>query len=142
MFGDQIGDAFGAGGLGLQGAGSSPSDGGARRTTAPKLREGSVTVNGALPPEVVRRIVRQNFGRFRLCYENALKKNPKLAGTVTTRFVIVKDGSVASVSDAGSTLADTNAVACIVRSFGALSFPQPENGVVVVVTYPITLSPS
>ena len=42
--------------------------------------QGATQVNGRLPPEVIQRIVRQNFGRFRLCYENGLRNNPNLAG--------------------------------------------------------------
>ena len=29
-----------------------------------------------MTPEVIQRIVRQNYGRFRLCYENGLRNNP------------------------------------------------------------------
>jgi hypothetical protein len=37
-------------------------------------------------------------------------------------------------------LPDPATVACVVRSFGALSFPAPEGGTVTVV-YPLALSP-
>ena len=47
-------------------------------------------MNGRLPPEVIQRIVRQSFGRFRLCYEDVLKTNPKASGRVTIKFVIDK----------------------------------------------------
>ena len=103
------------------------------------MREGSVTVNGRLPPEVIQRIVRQNFGRIRLCYEDALKKKPKLAGRVATKFVIERDGSVSMSQDDSSDLPDGRAVACVVASFGKLSFPQPEGGKVTVV-YPLVFS--
>jgi Ca-activated chloride channel family protein len=114
--------------------------GGASATSAPTLRQGPVTVTGRLPPEVVQRIVRQNFGRFRLCYENGLRGNPVLAGRVAVRFVIDRSGSVASTQDGGSDMPDKNVVACVVRGFGNLSFPQPEGGQVTVV-YPIQFNP-
>lgn len=100
-------------------------------------------VNGRLPPEVIQRIVRQNMGRFRYCYERALDGNPGLQGRVVTRFLIGRDGLVAfSTHEAQETdLADPGAVACIVRAFGALSFPEPEGGTVTVV-YPLSLSPA
>ena len=47
---------------------------------------------------------------------------------------------VSQASDGGSSLADQGVVGCIVRSFGALSFPEPQGGVATVI-YPITLSP-
>jgi hypothetical protein len=99
------------------------------------------SISGRLPPEAIRRIVRQNFGRFRLCYENALAHNPTLAGRVTVRFVIGRDGSVASVENGGSDISDPAVVRCVVRSFYGLSFPQPEGGIVTV-TYPIVFAPT
>src|SRR5687767_8833631 len=58
----------------------------------PQLRQGSTRVEGPgrLPPEVIQRIVRQNFGRFRLCYETELKKQPELTGKVEVTFTIEK----------------------------------------------------
>jgi hypothetical protein len=96
--------------------------------------------NGRLPPEVIQRVVRQNFGRFRLCYENGLKGNPALAGRVAVKFVIDRSGAVATTADGGSQLPDASVVQCVVRSFGNLSFPQPDNGLVTVV-YPLVFSP-
>ena len=101
---------------------------------------GDSIVSGHIPPEVVQRIVRQNYGRFRMCYENGLRSNPNLSGRVTTRFVIGRDGSVANASNGGSDLADPGVVSCVVSAFYGLSFPTPENGVVTV-SYPIAFSP-
>jgi hypothetical protein len=172
MFGDTIGDAFGAGGLGLSGvgeggggrgqgigignfgglghgAGTGPGQGigsgrghlsGGHQVKAPRIREGTSTVNGRLPPEVIQRIVRQNFGRFRLCYENGLRNSPNLQGRVTVKFVIDRSGAVAMTADAGSDIPDSSVTQCVVRGFGNLSFPQPEGGVVTVV-YPIMFNP-
>ena len=97
-------------------------------------------VSGRLPPEVIQRIIRLNFGRFRLCYEKALLQNPTLQGRVTARFVIGRDGAVSQVSDGGSDIGSRAVVSCVVRAFYGLSFPQPEGGIVTV-TYPIVFSP-
>jgi hypothetical protein len=172
MWGDAIGDAFGAGGLGLSGVGEGGGGrgegiglgnigtlghgagagsgqgfgnghgrlGGAHATKSPTLRQGATQVNGRLPAEVIQRIVRQNFGRFRLCYENGLRTNPNLQGRVAVKFVIDRSGSVSTASDGGSDLPDQGVVGCVVRGFGNLSFPQPEGGIVTVV-YPITFNP-
>ena len=168
--GSTLGEAFGAGGLGLSGVGEgaggrgegiglgnlghgagtgtgqgfgrgSGSLGGARSTPAPSLREGAVAVNGRLPPEVIRRIVRQNFGRFRLCYENGLRAKPGLTGRVAVTFVIDRTGAVASARNGGSDLPGADVISCVVRAFSQLSFPQPEGGTVTV-TYPILFSPA
>ena len=97
-------------------------------------------MSGRLPPEVIQRIVRQNFGRFRLCYENGLRGSPSLQGRVAVRFVIGRDGAVSNVANGGSDLPDASVVSCVVRAFYGLSFPQPENGIVTV-TYPIMFTP-
>ncbi len=172
MWGDAIGDAFGAGGLGLSGVGEGGGGrgegiglgnigtlghgagtgtgqgfgnghgrlGGAHQTKSPSLRQGTTQVNGRLPPEVIQRIVRQNFGRFKLCYENGLRTNPNLQGRVAVKFVIDRTGAVSTAQDGGSDLPDQGVVSCVVRGFGNLSFPQPEGGIVTVV-YPILFNP-
>jgi pSer/pThr/pTyr-binding forkhead associated (FHA) protein len=172
MWGDEIGDSFGAGGLGLSGIGEGGGGrgegiglgsigtighgagtgtgqgfgsghgrlGGSHRTKPPQVRMGATSVSGRLPPEVIQRIVRQNFGRFRLCYENGLRNNPNLTGRVAVRFVIGRDGSVGSVANGGSDLPDGGVVSCVVSAFYGLSFPQPEGGIVTV-TYPIMFAP-
>lgn len=108
---------------------------------APKVRMGATEVTGKLPPEIVQRIVRQNFGRLRLCYENGLRNNPNLEGRVSTRFVIAHDGSVAAASNGGSDLPDAAVVSCVNRAFLGLSFPQPEGGGAVTVVFAVMLSP-
>jgi hypothetical protein len=101
---------------------------------------GLSTVSGRLPPEVIQRIVRQNFGRFRFCYERGLTRNPGLEGRVSVRFIVGRDGNVSNVVNGGSDLPDSAVTSCILSAFYGLSFPEPEGGVVTVV-YPILLSP-
>jgi hypothetical protein len=114
--------------------------GGAHKTAAPILRPDGVSiVSGRLPSDVIQRIVRQNFGRFRNCYEIGLRTNPNLTGRVAARFVIGRDGAVSNVS-AGGDLPDAQVKSCVASAFYGLSFPTPENGIVTV-TYPIMLTP-
>jgi hypothetical protein len=103
-------------------------------------RYGVPTTNGHLPPEVIQRIVRQNDGRYRFCYQQALKTNPELEGRVTVKFLIARDGSVAFSADGGSDIPDPGVRQCVVSSFTQLSFPAPDSGVVTVF-YPIVFSP-
>ncbi|MBN2191961.1 MAG: AgmX/PglI C-terminal domain-containing protein [Polyangiaceae bacterium] len=175
MWGDEIGESGGVGGLGLSGVGEGSGGRGegiglggvntyghgtgcvsgncswgignghgrlgpGHATKEPVFRTGKETVSGRLPPEVIQRIVRQNFGRFRMCYEKGLAQNPNLTGRVSVRFVIGSDGAVSHASNGGSDLADSSAVSCVVSSFYSLSFPAPEAGVVTVV-YPIMFQP-
>ncbi len=172
MWGDEIGDAFGTGGLGLtglgeggggygegiglgnigfdHGAGRVPgqgfgnSGGILRGTYKPKdhgtMRVGDSVVSGRLPKEVIQRIVRQNFGRFRMCYQQGLTKNPNLEGRVTARFVIDRTGAVSQVMNGASDLPDSAVNSCVLSAFYGLSFPAPEGGIVTV-AYPIMFAP-
>jgi hypothetical protein len=106
---------------------------------SPGARTGNPVVAGRLPPEVIRRIVRQNNSRFRLCYEQGLKNSPGLQGRISVRFVIGRDGKVATVS-ATDDLANPSVRECVVNVFRTLRFPQPEGGIVTV-SYPLVFSP-
>ncbi|HEX2870482.1 MAG TPA: AgmX/PglI C-terminal domain-containing protein, partial [Polyangiaceae bacterium] len=172
MWGDEVGDAYGAGGLGLSGTGEGGGGkqdgiglgsvgtlgsgagtgtgqgfgaghgrlGGAHKVSAPRVRMGATTVSGRLPPEVIQRIVRQNFGRFRVCYEQGLGRNPNLQGRISARFVIGREGAVSNVANGGSDLPDSGVTSCVLSAFYGLNFPQPEGGIVTVV-YPINFDP-
>jgi hypothetical protein len=137
------GENGGPGGMGRCGASCLGIAGRTRHVAkGPTVRwANNITTNGRLPADVIQRIVRQNQGRFRACYEAGLTKNPSLAGRVTVRFVIGRDGGVSIAQDDGSELPDANVVACVVRSFQSLSFPAPSGGTVTVL-YPLVLAPA
>ena len=116
-----------------------------RRHVAPSLGVAAMRVEspgrgGRLPPEVIQRVMRDNFGQFRVCYENGLRNCPNLQGRVSVRFTIARDGSVKNARAVGSDLPDRAVSACVVRKVGGLRFPMPEGGPVTVV-YPIMFSP-
>jgi Zn-dependent protease with chaperone function len=108
----------------------------------PRSKAPTQTTNaeGRLAPEAIQNVVRQGFGAFRQCYENALKANGQLQGTVAVSFTIAADGSVQSAADHGSTLPDADVVQCVVGGFSRLAFPPPQGGQVTVV-YPVVFRP-
>jgi hypothetical protein len=126
------GDGDGAGGIGRVA--------GSHRAGAPIVRVSRPAASGGrLPPEVIQRIVRQQHGRFRACYQQGLVSNPALQGRVAVSFIIGRDGRASQVS-AGGDLPDAAVRACVAGAFAGLTFPQPEGGVVAV-TYPLSLTP-
>ncbi|MBM4376598.1 MAG: AgmX/PglI C-terminal domain-containing protein, partial [Deltaproteobacteria bacterium] len=145
------GEGLGLGGIGTigHGAGLGKGDGigfaggfgvgRAHRAKAPQVHMGATAFHGGrLPPETIQAIVRQNFGRFRACYESGLRTNPALQGTVAVQFVIGRDGAVVTASG-GGTLPDSGVTGCVASAFRGLQFPAPDGGVVRV-TYPIAFS--
>lgn len=134
-----IGHGLGHGIGGGVGSGHGHLDGG-HTPGPPSIRSGATTVNGRLPPETIQRVVRENFGRFRACYADALGHNPSLEGRVVVKFVIDHEGAVESSTDGGSDMA-ADVSECVVRRFGDLSFPPPTGGIVTVV-YPLVFTPS
>lgn len=123
------------------GSGTGQRLGGGFKTKSPTLQAGTLSVTGPLAKDVVQRIIRQNFGRFRLCYENGLRTNPDLAGKVTVKFTIDAKGAVTNGKDAGSDLQSADVLRCIARGYGNLSFPPLDPGKSVLVVNTIHLSP-
>jgi hypothetical protein len=135
-------DSIGLGNIGSLRRVAPPGSGGLGppATASPRIRSEALQVSGRLPPEVVTRIVRQSFGRLRVCYEKGLAQNPAMQGRMVVRFVIDNAGEVKGVSNGGSQLANRSVEACILKAFNGLTFPQPEGGIVSV-TAPLTFSP-
>lgn len=129
--GTGVGYGSGAGGLKGRGGGSVPS-----------IKPGSAVVTGSLSKEVIRRVVRQHINEIRFCYEQALAKNPSLAGKVIVQFIIDDQGNVISSKVKSTTLKDTTVEKCIVEALERWTFPSPEGGGTVKVTYPFSFSPS
>ncbi len=151
--GGGYGEQIGMGRIGTCGTncGTGPGDSGFGRsvggtrgghhTKVPSIRpNGQTIVSGHIPAEVIQRIVRQNYGRFRQCYEMGLRTNPNLTGRVSARFVIGRDGAVTNASNGGGDLPDSAVTSCVISAFYGLSFPAPDGGIVTV-TYPIMLVP-
>ncbi len=108
---------------------------------SPRVSGAVDRISGRLPPEVIQRIVRHNFGRFRLCYEDVLRERPRATGRVVVSFMIDLDGAVSSAVATDSTFPEHAMASCVASGFAALTFPAPEGGIVSV-TYPIAFAPS
>jgi hypothetical protein len=101
---------------------------------------GLVKGSGHLSPELIRAVVRENYAKFRSCYERGLERNSTLEGGTIYRFEIGVDGRVASAAVVNNRLPNCAVVHCIRDSLRELMFPHP-NGGAVTVFYPIQLLP-
>lgn len=92
------------------------------------------TVTAGLPAQAVERVLRQNFGRFRFCYERDRHPAPK--GSVTLKFGIGPGGAVTSMAATTADVAGTTGI-CIGNAVRELGFPAPEGGRSVSVSYTV-----
>jgi len=172
LMGNQVGENFGYGGLGLRGTGrggGGTGEGtiglgnlntighgggggsgsgygrgagglGGRRGRAPRIRSGAAMVKGSLSKEVIRRIVHRHINEVKFCYERELAQRPDLAGRVAIKFIISGTGAVQMAAVASSTLGNAKVENCIAQAVRRWTFPQPEGGGIVIVTYPFQLT--
>ena len=99
-------------------------------------------VRGGLDKEIVRRVVRQHLNEVRYCYEQALVRQPSLAGRVVTQFTIANTGKVLVSVLQSSTLGAPPVESCIVTATRRWLYPAPSGGGIVTVTYPFQLAPA
>jgi len=172
LMGNQVGENFGYGGLGLRGTGrggGGTGEGtiglgnlntighgggggsgsgygrgagglGGRRGSVPSIRSGAAMVKGSLSKEVIRRIVHRHINEVKFCYERQLATRPDLSGRVSIKFIISGTGAVQMAAVESSTLGDPSVENCIAGAVRRWTFPQPEGGGIVIVTYPFQLT--
>ena len=112
-----------------------------RSATVSQVRTGEAEVRGALSAEVIRRVVRRHINEVRYCYEQQLSEQPDLAGRVSIAFAISANGTVLTSAVAETTLDNAIVPPCIAAAVRRWSFPVPEGGGIVAVTYPFMLDP-
>jgi len=110
-------------------------------STTPQLPKAPVK---GYDKDVIRRVVRAHLHEVRSCYIEELETTPALKGRATLQFAIGPEGSVvASVpvklepeSEALGVVAD-----CAAEVIRRWTFPKPESGGSVVITYPFVFEP-
>jgi serine/threonine protein kinase len=84
-------------------------------------------------------VIARNRWRFKACYTKALAIDPNDGGKVVVRAVVAPDGTVTSAT-ASSTTASASLTQCIVSSFMAMKFSEPDGGGNATITTPVVLS--
>jgi hypothetical protein len=105
----------------------------------PPIRAGTPEVHGALSKEVIRREIHRHLNEVRFCYEEGLRGQPDLQGRVAVKFVIAPTGMVQAAARASSDLGHGRTEQCIVAAVKRWTFPAPDGGGLVIVTYPFAL---
>jgi len=171
MFGPVVGDSQGIGGLGIKGSGT--GGGGSGETigigaVGTKGRGGglggygtgvgglgrksdrdvaidttSVKILGAIDPELIRKVIRENASQVRYCYEQELTLNPKLEGKVAIQWQIGPDGRASGCAlHSDTTLMNEKVQQCIMSRIVTWQFPKPKGGELAIVKYPWILRTS
>lgn len=95
---------------------------------------------GGLDASLIDEVIKRHLPQIKYCYSRALQRQTDLAGKVVVRFTIAKDGSVSSSSVKSSSMGSSEVETCVARRIGALTFPQPKGGIVIV-SYPFVFAP-
>jgi len=171
MFGPVVGDSQGIGGLGIKGTGT--GGGGQGETigigaVGTKGRGGglggygsgvgglgrksdrdvaidttNVKILGAIDPELIRKVIRENASQVRYCYEQELTLNPKLEGKVAIQWQIGPDGRASGCTlHSDTTLLNEKVQQCIMSRIVTWQFPKPKGGGIAIVKYPWILRTS
>jgi len=91
---------------------------------------------GSLTKEAIRRVILRSINAVRVCYEQALSRNPSMKTELVLKFTIGASGKVIEASVEESQTEDAQVDACVLAVAQAWVFPPPEGGGVVKVTYP------
>jgi len=126
------------GGTGREGDGKAPGNLGPRGEGVPNVGvRDPIVMGSAIDKATIDRIVKQHLPSIRFCYERELGRNSDLAGRLSVKFVIAKDGGVASASSAHDTLGSAAVADCVHERFRRMRFPPPKGASIVTVRYPL-----
>jgi hypothetical protein len=105
----------------------------------PKLVELPSRISGELDEKLVQQYIRRHLNEIKWCYQDRLQQNRKLTGKLTLAFTILPSGHVGNPHCTNSTLGDAALESCIANKMSRWKFPQPSDGGVVEVAYPVIL---
>ena len=95
----------------------------------------TVTMNGELGKEVIRRYIRDHLDQLSFCYEAQLLHRPTLEGDLALSFLIEPSGQVQGVVASG---VSTEVETCVAGVIRAIEFPKTVGGGTTQVNYPLT----
>lgn len=135
--GGRIGTGMGAAGTGTG------IVGGAVRVAIKTGGPEEAVVMGTIDAGAVEAALLAHQDEFRLCYEKEINaENNKLAGRLSTTFVIGSSGNVTQAGIESKTLKSPNLERCVLNVIRRIQFPIPRGAGLVQVTYPFKFSPT
>jgi len=98
-------------------------------------------VDGSLDSAAIKRVVRRNLPSIKHCYEQELRRNPKLAGKVTIEVTVAVTGAVTNAEVISSSMNNRAVEGCMTKTIRRWRFPRPDDGDVIFV-YPFIFEAS
>ena len=97
---------------------------------APRVKVDVLKITGKASEADVLRVARsKGYWPLRLCYEEGLRRDQKLHGSVKFRITIGNSGDVRQVAARpGSDLDDKKVAGCVLRAAKGITFPRPLRG--------------
>ena len=102
---------------------------------------GTPVILGALDRSLTMKVIDQNLGRLKYCYQREVTNNPSLKGKITVKFVVAKDGTVSKANIESSSMRNPKVEDCLTKAFMRFTFPKPKGGGMVIVSYPFAFQP-
>lgn len=100
------------------------------------LIEDEGEVSGGLDRDIIAEYIKRQIGHILACYERQLSAKKDLGGKVSVKFTIDGKGSVETQNITESTMKDATVEGCILNRVAKWTFPAPNGGTKVIVTYP------
>jgi hypothetical protein len=96
---------------------------------APRVKVDVVQVRGHIEEADVLRTARaKGYWPFRLCYEEGLRRVPKLHGTIRLRLTIGPGGTARGVRKVAAEVDDATVTSCVLKAARGLSLASPDRG--------------
>ena len=90
--------------------------------------------------EEIRQTISSNRSKFKLCYDEALKRNENLSGRIVVEFDIETQGDVPRAFAIENDTQDTVFGSCIADQLKTIKFPPPPKEEIARVRYPFVFS--
>lgn len=99
-----------------------------RRTSFVDFKGQKATFSGSIDREGIRRVIRDNRGLIRACYNEALNRNESLSGKLVLHWDIEEDGRVSKAGVVTNGLGDEEMASCVLNRLRLWNFPPPPRG--------------
>ncbi len=95
---------------------------------------------GGIDKSAIDAVIKRHMNSIRHCYSRELVREPSLAGKISVKFIIAKDGSVSSATVAQSSMGSPAVESCVTGRFMRMQFPELRGGGIAVVKYPFVFA--